>query len=80
MDVPVQSIPLLHPPHRKQSRRVEDISGKVALDQNHVRIRGLGLGGEEGGGKGTEYKTLQQMQTEACRVFGKANASLPCLG
>lgn len=33
---------------------MEDISSKVALDLNHVRIRGLGTGGRRAGGKGVE--------------------------
>lgn len=33
---------------------MEDISSKVALDLNHVRIRGLGMGGRRVGEKGAE--------------------------
>lgn len=81
MDVPVQSILLLNKPYRNQNGRGAVWRSplvKVALDLNHVRIRGLGMGGKRAGGKGRDYKNLQQTQTEACCVFGEANASLSC--
>lgn len=71
MDVPVQSIPLLHQLHRKQSRRVEDISRKVALDLKHVRIRGLGMGGRRVGGRGQSVKLYSKCKQKLVVCLAK---------
>lgn len=60
--MPVQAILLLHKSYRKQNRRLIQAEVavwrtslvKVALDLNHVRVRGLGMGGRRAGEKGVE--------------------------
>lgn len=79
MDVPVQSILLLHKLYRKQNRRLiwaeaavwRNISSKVALDLNHVKIRGLGMGGKRAGGGGENIKIYSKRKQKLVVCLAK---------